>query len=181
MNRYRKFFFIALILLLPPCYMAFAGDTFSTAIVSVPALLFFVSAVLVSAGHAIRRKDATFHLIRLSSSLLLMVSLAIPFELSDRGLRELTRNRMEIIARLQPVFVRYCAENGHYPVSLDDLVPGYLDSIPEELVHDGTADPYKKIDYEIASGEPRFHFHTIRGPDSSASLNVVTGDFWHDR
>ncbi len=161
--------------------MAFTSDTFSTAMVSFPAFLFFISSFIFSVVQVIRKKNAKFNFIKFISSLMLIVSLTIALILSDHGLRALTQKRVQIINELKPVFIKYCSDNGHFPKSLEDIVPKYIEAIPKELINDGEKDPYKKIYYEFTGGEPKFYFRTIRGPDSAASLNVVTGEYWHDK
>jgi hypothetical protein len=82
---------------------------------------------------------------------------------------------------LRPVFIQYRQDNGTYPSALDDLVPGYIQEIPAELINDGREDPYKKIYYEL-QGEDQalFYFRTIRGPDSAAVYNINEDTFWYD-
>jgi len=93
---------------------------------------------------------------------------------------ELTKKRIQIIKALEPVFVKYLDEKGHYPKTLQDLIPYYMQVIPNELINDGIDEPYKKISYTLEKGQPIFCFRTHRGPDSAASFNVVTGEYWHD-
>lgn len=180
MNRYLKFYLTALIFLALPYFMAIAGDTFSVAMVSMPAFFFFGIGSILFLVRAIRKRDIKLNLVKLVSALLLLVSLGIPMVLSDKGLSELTRQRMQIMADLKPVFIAYHADNGHFPEKLEDLVPNYIDFIPEVLINDGQNDPYKKIEYSALSGGPKFYFHTVRGPDSSASYDISTGESWHD-
>ena len=82
---------------------------------------------------------------------------------------------------LKPVFAKYKIEKGEYPYALKDLVPEYIPEIPSELVNDENDDSYKKIYYTLNQEGPVFYFKTIRGPDASASYNVITGTYWHDR
>jgi hypothetical protein len=180
MKAYIKFYLVALGLLALPYYMAFTSDGFGTAVACFPAVLFFISSFIFFAVQAIRKKNVKINDIKCLSSLILLVSLIIPAILSQHGIGELTEKRVQIINELKPVFVRYYSENGCYPGSLEDLVPEYIKAIPKELIDDGEKDPYEKIYYESIYGEPKFYFHTMRGPDSSASLNVVTGEYWHD-
>ena len=175
-----KYYITALLSLALSYYMAFEGDSFSTAMVIMPAFLFFVYGVISALIKAICRRDTVFNLIKFGASLVLAVSLAIPLALSDQGLRELTNKRMQIMGELKPVFLKYCEDKGHFPETLKDLVPEYLDRIPPELINDGQSDSYKKIYYEVGCDGPMFLFKTVRGPDSSASYNVVTGAYWHD-
>lgn len=179
-KKFIRFSVVSILLLSAPYYMAYASDTFSTMVVALPALLYFFSGTLFSLARCLQKKEVRYHLIRFSSSLVLMFSLVVPLNLSDHGLRELTRKRMAIIKELRPVFIQYCSDNGHYPRSLDELVPVYIPAIPDELVNDGESDGYKKITYDPTHG-PIFYFRTMRGPDSAASLDVVDGTYWHDR
>lgn len=180
MNRYLKFYLTALIFLALPYYMAIAGDTFSTAMVSVPAFFFFGIGSVLYLVRAIQGRDIKLNLVKLVSALMLMVSLGIPMVISDQGLRTLTHQRMQIMADLKPVFMAYYADNRQFPENLEDLVPNYIDVIPEELNNDGVTDSYRRIHYERTPDGPIFIFHTARGPDSAASLNVVTGEYWHE-
>ena len=137
MNKYIKFYLIAFVLLVLPYYTAFTSDTFGVGIVSFPAFIFFISSFLFYAVRLILRKNVKISSIKTISSLILIVSLGIPLHLSDRGLRELTRKRVQIINELKPVFVKYRSENGCFPVSLEDLVPEYIEAIPKELINNG--------------------------------------------
>ena len=94
MNRYLRFYLAALVFSAWPYYMAFSGDTFSTAIVSLPAIFFFISSSIYCLVRAIRKKDTASNLIKFFSALILLVSWAMPLVLSDSGLGELT-NRLK--------------------------------------------------------------------------------------
>jgi hypothetical protein len=93
----------------------------------------------------------------------------------------LTKRRTQTIKGLKPVLVEYLDEKGHYPITLEDLIPDYMQATPNELINDGIEDPYKKISYTLEEGQPVFYFRTNRGPDSVARLNVVSGKYWHDQ
>ena len=180
MSKYIKFYVIAAALSALPYYMAITNDTFTTGLFAFPAVLFFLSSFIISLFKTFRKKERKYHLIRAISSLVLILSLIIPIKLSDSGMSELTKKRIQIIKGLEPVFVKYLDEKGHYPKTLQDLIPDYMQAIPNELINEGIEDPYKKISYTLEKGQPIFYFRTHRGPDSGASLNVVTGEYWHD-
>lgn len=181
MRKYIKFYTIGAAFLILPYYMAITRDTFATMVFAFPAFLFFLFSFIVSSIKIFRKEERKYHLIKTMSSLVLIFSLIIPLTLSDRGLSELTKKRTQIIKGLKPVFVEYLDENGHYPNTLQDLIPDYIQAIPNELINDGIEDPYKKISYTLEKGQPVFYFRTNRGPDSAARLNVVSGKYWHDQ
>jgi hypothetical protein len=181
MSRYIKFYLIAAVLLALPCYMAITGDTFSTAVAALPAFLFFAYRFIGSLVKALRKRETKYHAVITVSSLILIISLSIPVQLSDHGLKQLTQKRIQTIKELKPVFVKYYTEEGRYPKTLKDLVPAYIQVIPGELMDDGATDPYRKISYKLEKDQPIFHFRTHRGPDSAASLNPVDGTFRHDK
>ena len=180
MNRYIKFYLIAAAFLVFPYYMVFTNDMLGTGLFIAPAFLFFFISFIYSMILTFYKEDRKYHLIKTISNLILITSLIIPFHLSNRGLGELTEKRIHIIKELKPVFLKYRAEQGHYPKTLKDLVPAYIKAIPNELINDGKEDGYKRISYVLKKDQPVFYFHTHRGPDSAASLNVVDGTFWHD-
>jgi len=180
MNRYIKFYLIAAAFLVLPYYMAFTNDMLGTGIFIAPAFLLFFISFIYSLILTFYKEDRKYHLIKTISNLILISSLIIPLHLSNRGLGELTEKRIHIIKELKPIFLKYRTERGYYPKTLTDLVPGYIKVIPNELMNDGIEDPYKIISYVLEKDQPIFYFKTHRGPDSSASLNVVDGTFWHD-
>lgn len=67
--------------------------------------------------------------------------------LSNRGLRELTAQREQILRELRPIFLEYAEDNKHFPENLDQMVPDYLAEIPAVLLKDSTDDSYKRIEY----------------------------------
>jgi hypothetical protein len=180
MRKYIKFYILAAALSALPCYIAATNDTFTTGLSAFPAVLFFLSSLIISLIKTFRKEERKYHLIKAISSLVLILSLIIPIKLSDRGMGELTKKRIQIINGLEPVFVKYLDEKGHYPKTLQDLIPDYMQAIPNELINHGIDDPYKKISYALEKGQPIFYFRTHRGPDSGARLNVITGEYRHD-
>ena len=180
MRKYIKFYTIAAAFLILSYYMAITNDTFATMVCTLPAFLFFLFSFILSLINTFRKEERKYHLIKSMSSLVLTLSLIIPLTLSDRGLSGLTKRRIQMIKGLKPVFVEYLDEKGHYPRTLQGLIPDYIQAIPNELINDGMDDPYKKISYRLEKGQPVFYFRTSRGPDSAARLNVVSGEYWHD-
>ena len=91
---------------------------------------------------------------------------------------ELTERRFQIFKELKPVFVKFYNEKGHYPTTLQELVPDYMEAIPGELLNDKMDFPAKEI-YYMEGDQPGFLFHTHCGPDSAASYCIITGEYWH--
>ena len=97
MRKYIKFYAIAAALLIFSYYMAITNDTFATMLCTLPAFLFFLFSFILSLIKVFRKEKRKYHLIKSVSSLVLTLSLIIPLTLSDRGLSELTKKRIQII------------------------------------------------------------------------------------
>jgi len=181
MRKYRKFAIASAVFLALVWWAAFTLDMFGTMLAFFPAFIFFLASFILAMVRLIRRKEIKRNLIIMGLSVLLTFSLGIPAKVANRGLYELTAKRKVIMQQLRPVFIQYRHDNGTYPSALEDLVPGYIQEIPAELVNDGREDPYKKIYYEL-QGEDQalFYFRTIRGPDSAAVYNINEDTFWYD-
>jgi len=55
------------------------------------------------------------------------------------------------------LFIQYRQDNGTSPLALEDLVPGYISTIPVVPINDGRDDPCGKIrDVQQAEEEPIF-------------------------
>ncbi len=181
MKKYFKFAIITAVFLTLSYWAAFNTDMFGTAFASLPAMIFFIVNIIIALISIIKKKQIKHNLMVTGCSIFLIFSLGIPIKISNRGLHELTQKRMQILKELRPVFLKYKTENGAYPVSLDDLVPKYIQEMPRELINNGKDDPYKKISYTLTEGGPVFAFRTIRGPDSAAVYNVDKDTLWHDQ
>jgi hypothetical protein len=181
MIKYIKFFLPASFFVVLAYCAAIKADMFATGFVSVPAIIYCTLRLIISGFKACGNIDSKYNATRAISSLLLIVLFGHALIFSNHGLSELTSTRKQIIKDLKPVFIEYHSDKGHYPISLEDLVPNYIEAIPEELINNGDEDPYKRISYDVADGGPEFSFRTIRGPDSAASLNVITGEYWQNQ
>jgi hypothetical protein len=178
-KKYLNFAIFSAAFLVLPYFCAFTADVVGTGMVSMPALIFFSVKFLDALVKTIKKKQIRYNLIIMGACLLIIPSLIAAIGISNRGLFGLTRERMQIMKELKPVFVKYKMENGDYPCALEDLVPEYIAEMPAELVNDGKDDSYKKIDYTLDHKGPVFYFRTMRGPDSQASYNMETGTLWH--
>jgi hypothetical protein len=181
MIKYRNFAITSAVFLAGVWGAALKLDMFGTMLACFAAVIFFFASFILATIRMIKREEIKYNLIIMGVSALLIFSLAIPANVANRGLYELTAKRKVIMQTLRPVFIQYRQDNGTFPTALEDLVPGYIQEIPEELMNDGREDPYKKIYYEL-QGEDQalFYFRTIRGPDSAAVYNINEDTFWYD-
>jgi len=181
MRKYMKFAIASAVFLALVWWVALSLDMFGTMLACFAAFVFFLASFILALTNLIKRKEIRYNLIIMGLSVLLIFSLGIPAKFANRGLYELTAKRKVIMQELRPVFIQYRQDHGTYPYALEDLVPGYIQEIPAELVNDGSEDPYKKIYYEF-QGEDQalFYFRTIRGPDSAAVYNINEDTFWYD-
>jgi hypothetical protein len=160
---------------------AFTLDVFGTMMLCMPAIIYFFASFILAFVRMIKRKGFKDNLIIMGLSVLLIFSVGIPLNIASRDLYELTAKRKTTMQELRPVFIQYRQDNGAYPLALEDLVPGYISTIPAALVNDDRDDPYGKIRYVLqAEEEPIFIFHTIRGPDSAAVYNIHKDSFWYE-
>ena len=165
---------VSLIWLFVLYYVSSHTDMFGAVLVGFPLLLFLGIAFLKYTIRALRTRAFRRH-----AAVILVTLLGIPAAwamvstVSDQGLRHLNEERKKLFQELRPVFLRYRQEHGTFPEFLDDLVPTYLKRIPTALVNDGAKDPYKKITYTGNEEDGKFHFHSIRGPDSSTWYSMA--------
>ncbi len=99
---------------------------------------------------------------------------------SNKDLTELTAARRTALTTIQPVLLRYKAETGQFPVTLESLVPQYLPDIPRVLKNTET-EPVKQIRYERNEAGALFTYHVIRGPDSTEIYDVAKGSFTRNK
>ena len=142
MKKYRKFAIISAVLLALVWWAAFTLDMFGTMVLCMPAIIYFFASFILAFVRMITRKEVKHNLIIMGLCVLLTFSLGIPAKVSNRGLHKLTVIRKATMQELRPVFIQYRQNNGSYPVTLEDLVPGYISEIPAERVNDGRDDPY---------------------------------------
>ncbi len=96
---------------------------------------------------------------------------------SNDDLADLTRIRRSKLAELRPVLLRYKAETGSFPGTIELLVPAYLPRVPTELQDVPGVEAAKRIQYESLGGTARFTYHVIRGPDSTEVFDVGSNEF----
>jgi len=172
-----KFAAIAFVLLSILYFVALNLDMLGTGILTFLFLIFyFIPVGIMSAIQVLRKKETRTNLIiAIGCFIASVASVYIVMVVCDQGLRELTAKRMELFKELRPVLLKYQKEHGSFPNMLEDLVPGYLNKVPSELINDGKEDPYKSISYETRGGEAYFSFRRVRGPDSG-SIYFVSED-----
>jgi hypothetical protein len=100
---------------------------------------------------------------------------------SNRDMTELTKARRAVLSELRPVLLRFKADTGSFPSSLELLVPQYLTQIPAELQNAPDIEPVKRIRYEALDDTVRFSYHVIRGPDSTEVFDAVKNSFILDK
>jgi hypothetical protein len=100
---------------------------------------------------------------------------------SNSDLADLTKIRRSTMAELRPVLLRYKAETGSFPRTLELLVPKYLSQVPTELQNQPDVEPAKRIQYESVGDTARFTYHVIRGPDSTEVFDVASNKFQRNK
>lgn len=181
-KRIIKFIIISALCIIAAYWAAWKLDTFGTAIVVFVPICYFFYKGLNSLKQLIKKKEVRTNLIIGVVSIITCMAMAHSFILSDLGLQELTKQRMQTLSQLRPVLLKYKEERGAYPSKLQDLVPNYLQGIPPELLNDGKNDGYKKITYEIIKcEEAQFVFFRKRGPDSSVTYHVSENRYEYDK
>ena len=98
----------------------------------------------------------------------------------DSEIGELNAQRKIVFQAIRPVFLKYKKDKSKFPLTLQALVPDYLETIPQVLLTDGTKDPVLKIRYSGTAESAEFVFRTTHGPDSRASYNIVKDEYWYD-
>ena len=162
MKKYRKFAIISAVLLALVWWAALTLDMFGTMMLCMPTIIFFFASFILAFVRMVTRKGIKHNLIIMGLCVLLTFSLGIPAKMANRGLYKLTAMRKATMQELRPVFIQYRQDNGTFPTALEDLVPGYIQEIPAELVNDGRDDPYREISYELhGEDEAVFVFHTM--------------------
>jgi len=96
---------------------------------------------------------------------------------SNKDITELSKARRVALTELRPVILRYKADTGSFPKTLEALVPQYLPQIPAVLLNVPDVEPAKHIRYESMDDNVRFSYHVIRGPDSTEVFDVVKNSF----
>jgi hypothetical protein len=96
---------------------------------------------------------------------------------SNRDLADLTKMRRSTLTEIRPVLLRYKAETGSFPRTLELLVPKHLPQVPTVLQNAPDVEPAKRIQYESLGDTARFTYHVIRGPDSTEVFDVTSNKF----
>ncbi|MCI5119031.1 MAG: hypothetical protein D3913_14035, partial [Candidatus Electrothrix sp. LOE1_4_5] len=172
---------VSLILVSLPFFGAIYLDTFTTAFLAVPAMLYLSAVILKATSLLIRRKQVRDNLVILVTALLFLPVTYSALLLSNRGMRELTAQRTQVLRKLRPVFLEYAEDNKRFPENLDQMVPNYLKEIPAVLLNDNRKDSYKRIAYSGEKETGTFSYHSMRGPDSSISYDIAKDEFTRDQ
>lgn len=96
----------------------------------------------------------------------------------DQDIQALNEKRKIEFNRITPVLLEYKTAYGHSPQNLSELVPDFIDAIPDALERqqDRTLD----IEYSVIEGEVIFHFRTTHGHDGNANYNASTSTYWYE-
>ena len=110
-------------------------------------------------------------------SVLLVSGFGLYVKWSNRDLAELTTARRAALSELRPVLLRYKADTGNFPRTLEMLVPDYVPQISTVLHNAADVEPVKRIRYEVRDDTAKISYHVIRGPDSTEVFDVVKNSF----
>ncbi|PKN19317.1 MAG: hypothetical protein CVU71_07355 [Deltaproteobacteria bacterium HGW-Deltaproteobacteria-6] len=180
-KRVKIFLIVSAIFIIAAYAAALKLDTFATGIVTFIAMVYFGVTGLKAVIQMVRTKETGDNLIIGLGCIVAFFIMFHAVSVSDQGLQELTKQRMQTLSALRPVLIKYKTERGNFPDRLQDLVPLYLRTVPPELVNDGKEDAYKKITYEVRKGEARFVFSRTRGPDARVTYHVHENKYEHAR
>lgn len=172
---------VATVFLCLSFWASYSLDSFSTMLLSLPGLLFFLVSSLFMIQKSIDQKS----LQELKGLVVVAIGFALlvlSIRLSDHGLAELTKEREAAMAGLRPILLKYRDDQGAFPETLEALVPRYLAQVPHVLTPSSEqGDSYKQISYTVRDGKANFSYCIVRGPDSRASYDVATGAIHGDR
>jgi hypothetical protein len=113
----------------------------------------------------------------LRSIALILFGSGLYVQWSNKDLTELSKARRAALTELRPIILRYRADTGSFPKTLEALVPQYVPQIPAVLLNVPDVEPAKRIRYEPTDDNVRFSYHVIRGPDSTEVFDVVKNSF----
>ncbi len=176
----KKTIIAATVLLCLSLWSAYALDTFATMVLSLPAILLFLTVALKAVIKAVKLKSPR----ELQPLMIAAVGFALlfsAFRMSDHGLADLTQEREIKMRELRPLIIKYKEDKGEYPKSLELLVPRYIAKIPDVLgASSENGDAYRRLTYEIEQGKPVFRYRVLRGPDSGATFDIESGKISRD-
>ena len=176
----KSYAIVSLTLVTLPFFGAIFLDTFTTAFLAIPAMLYLSAVILKVISLLIRRKQVRDNLVILVTALLFLPVIYTALLLSNRGMSELTAQRTQVLRELRPVFLKYTEDNKRFPENLDQMVPNYLEEIPAVLLDDDTQDSYKRIAYSGEKETGIFSYHSMRGPDSGITYDIAKDEFTRD-
>ena len=177
----KSYAIVSLTLLILPFFGAIYLDTFTTAFLAIPAMLYLSAVILKATSLLIRQKQVRDNLVILVTALLFLPVIYTALLLSNRGMRELTAQRTQVLRELRPMFLKYAEDNKRFPERLDQMVPNYLEEIPAVLLKNSTNDSYRKIEYSGREATGIFFYHSIRGPDSGITYDIAKDEFTYDQ
>lgn len=135
-KRIIKFIVLSALFIIVAYWAAFKLDTFATGLVAFIPICYFIATVIHSLLQLIKRREVRTNLIVGLGSIIAFVLILNAFIVSDHGLRDLTKRRIQTLNDLRPILLKYKGERGFSPHNLQDLVPDYLRAIPPELLND---------------------------------------------
>ncbi|XCN72697.1 MAG: hypothetical protein Q3M24_20785 [Candidatus Electrothrix aestuarii] len=177
----KSYAIVSLTLMILPFFGAIYFDTFTTAFLAVPAMLYLSAVILKAASLLIKRKHVHDNALIMVTALLFLPVIFTALLLSNRGLRELTAQREQMLQELRPVFLKYAEDNKRFPENLEQMVPNYLEEIPIVLLNDKRKDSYKRIAYSGEQETGVFSYHSMRGPDSGITYDIAKDEFTRDQ
>ena len=177
----KSYAIVSLTLLILPFFGAIYLDTFTTAFLAIPAMLYLSAVILKATSLLIRQKQVRDNLVILVTALLFLPVIYTALLLSNRGMRELTAQRTQVLRELRPMFLKYAEDNKRFPERLDQMVPNYLEEIPAVLLNNSTNDSYRKIEYSGREATGFFFYYSIRGPDSGITYDIAKDEFTYDQ
>lgn len=103
------------------------------------------------------------------------------FRVIDKDIRQLNQQRQVVFVEIRPLFLRYKAEHGDFPQSLEQLVPDYMDEVPEVLINaENESSKILKIDYQSSKNTAKFVFNVTHVPNLGASYDIEKGIYDYD-
>ncbi|MCK4951162.1 MAG: hypothetical protein KAS48_05035 [Gammaproteobacteria bacterium] len=98
-------------------------------------------------------------------------------DLVNQDLKELTIQRKLAFTQIRPALIDYKKEHGEFPDSLQQLIPDYITSIPEELQSPDDENPIMTIKYRSEGSNAFFHYQTSFGQATTVNYDIGNNTF----
>ena len=92
-------------------------------------------------------------------------------------IKALNMSREAALAEIQPFLMRYKNEQGAFPETLEQLVPGYISAIPAVLQHSENIDPKLRVKYESDGTIAEFRYQKTYVSGSMVIFDVGTNSY----